>query len=203
MGSSHAAPPGPRFSAASSLPGRGCWLFRVYLAAISPERWPRLAKAGAAGTVHVGRVARLSQRQGLISAPMAEPPTVAGLRRAGIINSQEIVAAIDVYLRDPAAGPYRFTEALIDRVLEAQILGRPVPAEQSTALIKAAFFLRDQNLPWWPMLARALHGLGRDTDEAASEESAKAEALQDADLEGLSRFFARFRKAKYSSDRDG
>ncbi|MCJ2065515.1 hypothetical protein MKK63_22800 [Methylobacterium sp. J-088] len=39
---------------------------------------------------------------------MAERPTVADLRRANIINSQEIVAAIDVYLRDPTAGPYHF-----------------------------------------------------------------------------------------------
>ncbi|MBE7158622.1 hypothetical protein MMSR116_17840 [Methylobacterium mesophilicum SR1.6/6] len=90
----------------------------------------------------------------------------------------------------------RLTEALIDQVLEAQILGRPVPEEQSTALIKAAFFLRDCNLPWSPMLVQALHGLGRDTNEAASEDTAEAEALQDADLEGLTRFFAGFRKNK-------
>ena len=89
---------------------------------------------------------------------------------------------------------HRLTEALVDQVLEAQIVGRPVPQEQNTALIKAAFFLRDCNLPWWPMLAQALHGLGRDTEEVADEEAAKAEALKDADLEGLSRFFADFQK---------
>jgi hypothetical protein len=93
----------------------------------------------------------------------------------------------------------RLTEALIDQVLEAQILGRPVPESQSTALIKAAFFLRECNLPWWPMLAQALHGLGRDTDEAAFDEAAKAEALKDTDLEGLSRFFAGFRKGDSAS----
>ncbi|MCJ2069749.1 hypothetical protein MKK75_13275 [Methylobacterium sp. J-030] len=38
----------------------------------------------------------------------AGPSTLADLRKAGIITSQEIVAAIDGYLRDPAAGPYRF-----------------------------------------------------------------------------------------------
>lgn len=90
----------------------------------------------------------------------------------------------------------RLTEALIDHVLEAQIVGRPVPQEQSEALIKAALFLRDHNLPWWPTLAQALDGLGSDTDELTSEDTAKAEALQDADLEGLSRFFAGFRKDK-------
>ena len=45
----------------------------------------------------------------MISATMpARPSTLADLRGAGIINSQEIVAAIDTYMRDPEAGPYRF-----------------------------------------------------------------------------------------------
>ncbi|XYD12653.1 hypothetical protein R1A27_34490 (plasmid) [Methylobacterium sp. NMS12] len=34
--------------------------------------------------------------------------TLADLRKAGVIGSREIVAAIDAYMRDPAAGPYRF-----------------------------------------------------------------------------------------------
>ena len=34
--------------------------------------------------------------------------TLADLRRAGTINSSEIVAAVDLYMRDPEAGPYRF-----------------------------------------------------------------------------------------------
>ena len=38
----------------------------------------------------------------------AKPPTLADLRRTGVISSQEIVAAIDAYMRDPEAGPYRF-----------------------------------------------------------------------------------------------
>ena len=38
----------------------------------------------------------------------ARPSTLADLRRTGLISSQEIVAAIDAYMRDPAAGPYRF-----------------------------------------------------------------------------------------------
>lgn len=39
----------------------------------------------------------------------AKTPTLADLRKAGTITSQEIVAAVDAYLRDPAAGPYRFS----------------------------------------------------------------------------------------------
>ena len=38
----------------------------------------------------------------------AGPSTLADLRKAGIVSSFEIVAAIDAYMRDPAAGPYRF-----------------------------------------------------------------------------------------------
>lgn len=34
--------------------------------------------------------------------------TLADLRKAGIISSFEIVAAIDAYMRDPTVGPYRF-----------------------------------------------------------------------------------------------
>ncbi|SDO60310.1 hypothetical protein SAMN05216360_12943 [Methylobacterium phyllostachyos] len=38
----------------------------------------------------------------------AGPQTLADLRKAGVITSQEVVAAIDLYMRDPAAGLYRF-----------------------------------------------------------------------------------------------
>ena len=82
----------------------------------------------------------------------------------------------------------RLTEALIDHVLEAQVLGRPVPQDQSEALVKAAFFLRECNLPWWPMLAQALHGLGRDDDGAALRTDAEDEALERIDQQGLTRF---------------
>lgn len=38
----------------------------------------------------------------------ATRPTLADLREAGTVTSLEIVAAIDAYIRNPAAGPYRF-----------------------------------------------------------------------------------------------
>jgi hypothetical protein len=45
----------------------------------------------------------------MISTTMpAAPSTLADLRRSGTISSFEIVAAIDAYMRDPTAGPYRF-----------------------------------------------------------------------------------------------
>jgi hypothetical protein len=45
----------------------------------------------------------------MISATMPSgPSTLADLRKAGVIGSREIVAAIDSYMLDPDAGPYRF-----------------------------------------------------------------------------------------------
>lgn len=45
----------------------------------------------------------------MISATMpAGPSTLADLRKAGVIGSREIVAAIDAFMRYPDAGPYRF-----------------------------------------------------------------------------------------------
>ena len=76
----------------------------------------------------------------------AGSPTVAELRRAGIITSQEVVAAIDLYLRDPIAGPYRFASghsldiaALVDAslALEEVARSRPLNAGVRTALAAA------------------------------------------------------------------
>ena len=57
-------------------------------------------------TAHLGRQWRPSQRQGMISAPMtAGLPTVADLRRGGIITSYKVVAAIAAYMRDRLSAP--------------------------------------------------------------------------------------------------
>ncbi|WP_244491801.1 hypothetical protein [Methylobacterium sp. Leaf361] len=46
----------------------------------------------------------------MISATMTSGPlTLANLRKAGVITSREIVAAIDPYMLDPATGPYLFS----------------------------------------------------------------------------------------------
>lgn len=82
---------------------------------------------------------------------MAEPSTVADLRSAGIISSQEVVAAIDLYLRDPAAGPYRFANghsldvaALVSAspALEKVGRSRPLDAGIRTALAAAIMAAR-------------------------------------------------------------
>ena len=75
----------------------------------------------------------------------AEPPTVAELRRAGHISSQEVVAAIDLYLRDPTAGPYRFASghsldvaALVDASPALEKVGRSRPLDAGIRTVLAA-----------------------------------------------------------------
>ncbi|MCJ2037486.1 hypothetical protein MKK55_00695 [Methylobacterium sp. J-059] len=87
----------------------------------------------------------------------------------------------------------RLATTLADRVLDAQIAGRPVPADQAGALAKAAGLLHDYGVDWPPLLTQALHGLVPDADAAAVEPEPEL-ALPNADLDGLSRFFAGFRK---------
>ncbi|WP_267427979.1 hypothetical protein [Methylobacterium sp. GC_Met_2] len=73
-------------------------------------------------------------------------PTIADLRRAGVITSHEIVAAIDLYMRASAAGPYRFNSghsldiaALVALVLcPEQIRDRAGPQEKTFRTAVAA-----------------------------------------------------------------
>ena len=39
---------------------------------------------------------------------LANRPTLADLRKAGKVSSAEIVAAVDLFMRDPDTPPYRF-----------------------------------------------------------------------------------------------
>ena len=75
----------------------------------------------------------------------AGPPTLADLRKAGIITSQEIVAAIDLYLRDPVAGPYRFASghsidiaALVNAAPAFEAVDRSGPQEKAFRTVLAA-----------------------------------------------------------------
>jgi hypothetical protein len=69
----------------------------------------------------------------------AKPLTLADLRKAGTITSVEIVAAIDAYVTNPAAGPYRFASGHsidIAKAVEAspdfaEMVARPGPKEKT------------------------------------------------------------------------
>ena len=73
-------------------------------------------------------------------------PTVADLRRAGRITSQEVVAAIDAYMHNPMCGLYRFAcgysldvAAIVDALpaLAKEDRSRPLNAGICTALAAA------------------------------------------------------------------
>ena len=87
----------------------------------------------------------------------------------------------------------RLATALADRALDAQIAGRPVPADQASELAKVAGLLQDYGVEWPPLLSQVLHDLAPD-DGAAATEAEPPTGLPNADLDGLSRFFAGFRK---------
>ena len=88
---------------------------------------------------------------------------------------------------------------LADRALDAKIMGRPVPVEQAAALAKAARFLQDHGVEWPPLLMQALHELAGKIGQGVADGEAVQDAsenLPHADLHGLTRFFAGFRKDK-------
>ncbi|MGU3668419.1 hypothetical protein ACLBX9_29920 [Methylobacterium sp. A49B] len=66
-------------------------------------------------------------------------PTLADLRRAGTVSSSEIVAAIDLYMRAPDAGPYRFASGYSVDIAAAvaaspetfELKARPGPQEKT------------------------------------------------------------------------
>ena len=78
--------------------------------------------------------------------------TLADLRRSGTITSSEIVAAVDAYVHNPAAGPYRFASghsldiaaAVATSELFAKMVARPGPKEKvfRTAVTTAAMSAR-------------------------------------------------------------
>ncbi|MCJ2092989.1 hypothetical protein MKK67_10830 [Methylobacterium sp. J-072] len=77
--------------------------------------------------------------------------TIADLRKNGTINSQEIVAAIDAYLRDPAAGPYRFASghsvdlaALVNATPAFEAVDRSGPQEKAFRTVLAAIVMSAQ-----------------------------------------------------------
>ena len=69
----------------------------------------------------------------------AAHPTLADLRRTGTISSSEIVAAVDLYMRDPETGPYRFASghsvdisaAVAASPVISELKGKPGPQEKT------------------------------------------------------------------------
>ncbi|KZB98984.1 hypothetical protein AU375_04787 [Methylobacterium radiotolerans] len=79
-------------------------------------------------------------------------PTLSDLRKSGVVTSLDIVAAVDAYVRDPMAGPYRFPSghsldlaaAARSSDIFAEMVSRPGPKEKTlrTALTTLAMTAR-------------------------------------------------------------
>ncbi|MGH1575153.1 hypothetical protein ACRAWG_36540 [Methylobacterium sp. P31] len=92
------------------------------------------------------------------------------------------------------ASPERVSEVLrlctllADRALDARIMGRPVPSDQTAALAKAARFLQDHGVEWPPLLTQVLHELADNSEQQGPD--SEVEALNGIDAQGLTHFFA-------------
>ncbi|MET3415160.1 hypothetical protein [Methylobacterium sp. 1030] len=85
----------------------------------------------------------------------AGPTTLADLRKASVINSREIVAAIDAYMRDPAAGAYRFPSghslditSIVDATPALRRIERAGPQEKTFRNALAGAIMAAH--PTWP-----------------------------------------------------
>jgi hypothetical protein len=83
----------------------------------------------------------------------------------------------------------RLCTLLADRALDARIMGRPVPTDQTAALAKAARLLRDHGVEWPPLLTQVLHELADTADQPASEPQPEIELPKGIGAQGLIRFF--------------
>jgi hypothetical protein len=90
----------------------------------------------------------------------------------------------------------RLCTVLSDRALDAKIMGREMPADQMSALAKAARLLQDHGVEWPPLLTQVLHEAADRADYQASETRGQAELPADIDAQGLTRFFAALWKEK-------
>jgi hypothetical protein len=81
---------------------------------------------------------------------------------------------------------------LAERVLDALIIKREIPAEEAVALAKAARLLQDHGIEWPPLLTQVVHSLA-DGGATPVQADAPSKALAEAVTGGLSRFFGRAR----------
>lgn len=93
-------------------------------------------------------------------------------------------------MNDDELGADRMSEVvqmagkLADRLLDAQIMRKELPADQVRALVDAAVLLEERGVPWPPMMIQVLQAIDaefRNGDEAprgAESDGEEAEALE-------------------------
>jgi hypothetical protein len=65
----------------------------------------------------------------------------------------------------------RLSETLAEQMMGAQVLGRTIPTQQLTALVGAARFLQDHNVPWPPLVDEVVQEIGKRMAAAKSAPS--------------------------------
>ncbi|ACK81014.1 hypothetical protein [Methylorubrum extorquens] len=89
----------------------------------------------------------------------------------------------------------RLASLMADRILEAQIMERPIPQEQLNALVNAAWLLQDHDVPWPPLVEEVLQEAGRRMNQGeTAPEAADPKPEDDGAPGGLTRFFSGFRR---------
>ena len=90
----------------------------------------------------------------------------------------------------------RLATLLADRVLEAQIMSRPIPDAQIRALLDAALVLEEHSLPLPPLLMQILHEVDKDPEHEATE-GPSSDGVQDSagqeKVRGFTRLLRTFR----------
>lgn len=88
---------------------------------------------------------------------------------------------------------HRLATELAARMRYAQIVERPLPPEQVTALVQAARLLQDKGEPWPQLVGEVLKqvadDLAEDTEPKMAEESESGRIVA-----GLNRFLGAFRR---------
>ena len=90
----------------------------------------------------------------------------------------------------------RLTTQLADRVLDAQIMKRPVPEDQARALASAARLLHDHGVESPPLLTQVLHELAQEVGQGEPSRCEEIEAETNPKVAQLKRFLGVFRREK-------
>ncbi|GJD58826.1 hypothetical protein [Methylobacterium dankookense] len=91
----------------------------------------------------------------------------------------------------------RLATLVAERVLEAQLIERPVPSDQFNALVSAVRLLQDQNVPLPPLVEQVVSELSKrlsQVEAAPDDSSSEPEAEHDSVIAGLTRFLGAFRR---------
>lgn len=102
---------------------------------------------------------------------------------------------------DGLAKVQRLATELAARMRYAQIVERPLPSEQVTALVEAARLLQERGAPWPQIVGEVLRQVADDLSEEPAAKPAQ-EAEGNRVVAGLTRFLGAFRREQPPAPED-